>query len=78
MKHLMGGKDAADVAAWAHKARLFFCGCGLWAVGIPRRMGCSGVQLRQVNKKYPWTTELHFQRQPNTRFSIFQLSDFQL
>ena len=21
MKHLMGGKDAADVAAWAHKAR---------------------------------------------------------
>ncbi len=21
----------------------------------------------QVNKKYPWTTELHFQRQPSTR-----------
>jgi len=39
VKHLMGGKDAADVAAWAHK----------------------------VNKKYPWTTDLHFQRQPSTR-----------
>lgn len=39
VKHLTGGKDAADVAAWAHK----------------------------VNKKYPWTTELHFQRQPSER-----------
>lgn len=36
VKHLMGGRDAVDVAAWAHK----------------------------VNKKFPWTTELHFQRQP--------------
>mmetsp|Transcript_129783 Transcript_129783/g.225550 ORF Transcript_129783/g.225550 Transcript_129783/m.225550 type:complete len:389 (-) Transcript_129783:58-1224(-) len=36
VKRLMGGKDAVDVAAWAHK----------------------------VNKKYPWTSELHFQKQP--------------
>lgn len=36
VKRLMHGRDAVDVAAWAHK----------------------------VNKKYPWTTELHFQRQP--------------
>merc|ERR1712232_954464 len=36
VKRLMGGKDAVDVAAWAHK----------------------------VNKKYPWTAELHFQKQP--------------
>lgn len=36
VKRLMGGKDAVDVAAWAHK----------------------------VNKKYPWTVQLHFQRQP--------------
>jgi hypothetical protein len=35
VKRLMGGKDAVDVAFFAHK----------------------------VNKKYPWTTELHFQRQ---------------
>merc|ERR1719487_2903536 len=37
LKRLMGGKDAVDVAAWAHK----------------------------VNKKYPWTTALHYQRQPD-------------
>jgi len=36
VKHLMGGRDAVDVAAWAHK----------------------------VNKKYPWTEELHFQKNP--------------
>lgn len=24
VKHLMGGKDAADVAAWAHKASIRF------------------------------------------------------
>lgn len=36
VKRLMGGKDAVDVAAWAHK----------------------------VNKKYPWTLQLHFQKQP--------------
>lgn len=36
VKHLMGGRDAVDVAAWAHK----------------------------VNKKYAWTLDLHFQRQP--------------
>ncbi|CAJ1443731.1 unnamed protein product [Effrenium voratum] len=47
VKHLMGGKDAADVAAWAHK----------------------------VNKKYPWTTELHFQRQPSTRCEKAQQLD---
>ncbi|CAK9023932.1 Endonuclease 4 (AtENDO4) (Deoxyribonuclease ENDO4) (Single-stranded-nucleate endonuclease ENDO4) [Durusdinium trenchii] len=47
VKHLMGGKDAADVAAWAHK----------------------------VNKKYPWTTELHFQRQPSTRCEKAQIDD---
>eukprot|EP00421_Protoceratium_reticulatum_P063790 CAMPEP_0168425806 /NCGR_PEP_ID=MMETSP0228-20121227/35511_1 /TAXON_ID=133427 /ORGANISM="Protoceratium reticulatum, Strain CCCM 535 (=CCMP 1889)" /LENGTH=348 /DNA_ID=CAMNT_0008439805 /DNA_START=10 /DNA_END=1056 /DNA_ORIENTATION=- len=35
VKRLMHGRDAVDVAAWAHK----------------------------VNKKYPWTAELHFQRQ---------------
>jgi len=34
VKRLMHGKDAVDVAAWAHK----------------------------VNKKYPWTSELHFQK----------------
>lgn len=39
VKRLMHGRDAVDVAAWAHK----------------------------VNKKYPWTVELHFQRQPNSR-----------
>jgi len=37
VKRLMGGKDAVDVAAWAHK----------------------------VNKKYPWTLQLHFQKQPS-------------
>lgn len=47
VKHLMGGKDAADVAAWAHK----------------------------VNKKYPWTTELHFQRQPSTTCERAQTTD---
>lgn len=36
VKRLLGGKDAVDVAAWAHK----------------------------VNKKYPWTVNLHFQKQP--------------
>lgn len=36
IKRLLGGKDAVDVAAWAHK----------------------------VNKKYPWTVRLHFQKQP--------------
>jgi len=39
VKRLMHGKDAVDVAAWAHK----------------------------VNKKYPWTVEFHFQRQPSGR-----------
>lgn len=37
VKRLMGGKDAVDVAVWAHK----------------------------VNKKYTWTTALHYQRQPS-------------
>jgi len=41
VKRLMHGRDAVDVAAWAHK----------------------------VNKKYPWTVELHFQRQPSGRCS---------
>merc|ERR1719464_1785737 len=36
VKRLMHGKDAVDVAAWAHK----------------------------VNKKFPWTVDLHFQKQP--------------
>ena len=27
------------------------------------------LRFPQVNKKYPWTTELHFQRQPSTRQS---------
>eukprot|EP00927_Polykrikos_kofoidii_P071986 TRINITY_DN68161_c0_g1_i1.p1 TRINITY_DN68161_c0_g1~~TRINITY_DN68161_c0_g1_i1.p1 ORF type:complete len:435 (+),score=61.69 TRINITY_DN68161_c0_g1_i1:111-1307(+) len=36
IKRLMHGKDAVEIAAWAHK----------------------------VNKKFPWTSELHFQRQP--------------
>lgn len=35
LKRLMHGRDAVDVAAWAHK----------------------------VNKKYPWTADLHFQKQ---------------
>uniref|UniRef100_A0A7S1PLT7 Aspergillus nuclease S(1) n=1 Tax=Alexandrium catenella TaxID=2925 RepID=A0A7S1PLT7_ALECA len=39
VKRLMHGRDAVDVAAWAHK----------------------------VNKKYPWTVELHYQRQPAGR-----------
>jgi len=47
IKHLMGGKDAADVAAWAHK----------------------------VNKKYPWTTELHFQRQPSVKTGRWAKAD---
>jgi len=46
VKRLMGGKDAVDVAAWAHK----------------------------VNKKYPWTVELHFQRQPGYRCSGVDLT----
>mmetsp|Transcript_71537 Transcript_71537/g.155423 ORF Transcript_71537/g.155423 Transcript_71537/m.155423 type:complete len:389 (-) Transcript_71537:120-1286(-) len=36
VKRLMHGRDAVDVASWAHK----------------------------VNAKYPWTVELHLQRQP--------------
>mmetsp|Transcript_49517 Transcript_49517/g.80299 ORF Transcript_49517/g.80299 Transcript_49517/m.80299 type:complete len:409 (+) Transcript_49517:98-1324(+) len=47
VKHLLGGRDAADVAAWAHK----------------------------VNKKFPWTTELHFQRQPTTRCERAELTN---
>jgi len=47
VKHLMGGKDAADVAAWAHK----------------------------VNKKYPWSTELHFQRQPSVKSGRWTKAD---
>lgn len=46
VKRLMGGKDAVDVAAWAHK----------------------------VNKKYPWTTQLHFQRQPGGKCKEVDLS----
>lgn len=42
----MGGKDAVDVAAWAHK----------------------------VNKKYPWTVQLHFQQQPAWRCKNVDLS----
>jgi len=45
VKRLMHGRDAVDVAAWAHK----------------------------VNKKYPWTTELHYQRQPADRCSSKEL-----
>eukprot|EP00927_Polykrikos_kofoidii_P030096 TRINITY_DN25954_c0_g1_i1.p1 TRINITY_DN25954_c0_g1~~TRINITY_DN25954_c0_g1_i1.p1 ORF type:complete len:394 (-),score=69.69 TRINITY_DN25954_c0_g1_i1:78-1187(-) len=37
VKRLMHGKDAVEIAAWAHK----------------------------VNRKYPWTSDLHFQRQPS-------------
>eukprot|EP00933_Yihiella_yeosuensis_P037494 TRINITY_DN3144_c0_g1_i1.p1 TRINITY_DN3144_c0_g1~~TRINITY_DN3144_c0_g1_i1.p1 ORF type:complete len:415 (-),score=74.42 TRINITY_DN3144_c0_g1_i1:132-1208(-) len=47
VKHLMNGRDAADVAAWAHK----------------------------VNKKYTWTKELHFQRQPSQRPTRADFSD---
>lgn len=47
VKHLMGGRDAADIAAWAHK----------------------------VNKKYPFTEQLHFQRQPSDRCERADLSD---
>jgi len=46
VKHLMGGRDAVDVAAWAHK----------------------------VNKKFPWTQELHFQRQPGWKCAGADLS----
>mmetsp|Transcript_64722 Transcript_64722/g.192875 ORF Transcript_64722/g.192875 Transcript_64722/m.192875 type:complete len:357 (+) Transcript_64722:3-1073(+) len=46
VKRLMHGRDAVDVAAWAHK----------------------------VSKKYPWTVELHYQRQPATRCADKDLS----
>eukprot|EP00928_Gymnodinium_smaydae_P016853 TRINITY_DN1637_c0_g3_i2.p1 TRINITY_DN1637_c0_g3~~TRINITY_DN1637_c0_g3_i2.p1 ORF type:complete len:405 (-),score=108.20 TRINITY_DN1637_c0_g3_i2:83-1261(-) len=46
VKHLMHGRDASDVAAWAHK----------------------------VNKKFPWTVALHFQKQPNLRCNGADLS----
>jgi len=46
VKRLMHGRDAVDVAAWAHK----------------------------VNKKYPWTVELHYQRQKASRCSDKDLS----
>jgi hypothetical protein len=42
IKHLMRGKDVADVAAWAHK----------------------------VNDKFPWTSALHFQKQPDNQCSV--------
>lgn len=120
MKHLMGGKDAADVAAWAHKAhkdrldsfdslldsemfdRVVFVLdpldpldsclgvtlCPMWLPSClpschPKLKSCQllpsvkdpplrAAQTWQVNKKYPWTTELHFQRQPSTRHNLAQ------
>lgn len=46
VKRLMHGKDAVDVAAWAHK----------------------------VNVKFPWTSDLHFQRQPDGQCKKADLS----
>jgi hypothetical protein len=47
IKHLMRGKDVADVAAWAHK----------------------------VNEKFPWTSALHFQTQPDNQCSVSVTGD---